>query len=195
VTSLPDRSQRLLRFQRGVIATWQADRADISPRQMENLVRAGPQAILSHETAAELHGLLDKADKRIHVCVPQPQHMQPVPGLVIHRSSRIREARDPGRMPPRTMIDETVLDLVQAAATFDDVIALLARACQRRLTTPFLLSESLDLRAKSRWRGEINLALRDVADGPVPARRRARARAACRGPAGRRDTARTPRPT
>jgi hypothetical protein len=196
VTSLPDRSQRLLRFQRGVIATWQADRADISPRQMENLVRtgrwqrlhrgvyaafsgepprdavlwsavlrAGPQAILSHETAAELHGLLDKADKRIHVCVPQPQHMQPVPGLVIHRSSRIREARDPGRMPPRTMIDETVLDLVQAAATFDDVIALLARACQRRLTTPFLLSESLDLRAKSRWRGEINLALRDVADG------------------------------
>jgi len=196
VTQLPDQCQRLLDRQRGVVATWQADRAGLSARQMENLVRTGrwqrlhrgvyaafsgepprdavlwsavlrggPQAILSHETAAELHGFLDRRDKRIHVSVPHPQHMQPVPGLVIHRSSRILEARDPGLRPPRTMIDETVLDLVQAAATFDDVVALIARACQRGLTTPFLLSESLGLRAKARWRGEIDLALRDVADG------------------------------
>jgi hypothetical protein len=196
VTQLPDRCQRLLDCQRGVIATWQAGRADLSARRMENLVRTGrrqrlhrgvyatfsgepprdavlwsavlrggPQAVLSHETAAEVHGLLNKRDKRIHVSVPQPQHMQPVPGLVIHRSSRILEARDPRLLPPCTMIDETVLDLVQAAATFDDVVALIARACQRGLTTPFLLSESFALRAKARWRSEIDLALRDVADG------------------------------
>jgi hypothetical protein len=196
VTQLPGRCHKLLGRQRGVIATWQADSADLSPRRMENLVRtgrwqrlhlgvyaaftgepprdavlwsavlrAGPQAILSHETAAELHGILDKPAKRIHVTVPQPQHMHPVPGLVIHRSSRILEARDPGSLPPCTMIDETVLDLAQAAATFDDVVALVARACQQGLTTPFLLSESLVLRAKFRWRREIDLALRDVADG------------------------------
>jgi hypothetical protein len=196
VAQLPDRCQRLLKVQRGVIASWQADQAGITHSRMRNLVRygrwqslqlgvyaafsgepsreavlwsavlrAGPQAILSHETAAELDGLLDKRDKRIHVSVPHPQHMRPVPGLVIHRSSRILQARDPRLLPPRTMIDETVLDLVQAATSFDDVIALLARACQKRLTTPFLLSESLRLRAKARWRSEIDLALRDVADG------------------------------
>jgi hypothetical protein len=196
VAQLPDRCQRLLKLQRGVIASWQADQAGITHSRVRNLVRygrwqplqlgvyaafsgepsrdavlwsavlrAGPQAILSHETAAELDGLLDKRDKRIHVSVPHPQHMRPVPGLVIHRSSRIPQTRDPRLLPPRTMIDETVLDLVQGAASFDDVVALLARACQKRLTTPFLLSESLGLRAKARWRSEIDLALRDVADG------------------------------
>ena len=41
MTQLPDRCQRLLDCQRGVIATWQADRADLSTRRMENLVRTG----------------------------------------------------------------------------------------------------------------------------------------------------------
>jgi hypothetical protein len=193
---LPDRCQRLLRLQRGVIASWQADRAGISPARMRTLVRtgrwqqlwlgvyaaftgepsrdavlwsavlrAGPQAILSHETAAELYGILDRREKLIHVTVPQPQHVLPVTGLVIHRSSRALETRAPGLLPPRTLAEETVLDLAQAATSFDDVVALLARSCQRRLTTPFLLSESVRMRAKTRWRTEIDLALRDVADG------------------------------
>jgi hypothetical protein len=196
MTQLPDRCQRLLKLQHGVVASWQAGQAGITPSRMRSLVRcgrwqplhlgvyaafsgkpprdailwsavlrAGPQAILSHETAGELHGILDKRDNRIHVTVPQPQHMHPVPGLVIHRSYRILQARDPMLHPPCTMIDETVLDLAQVAASFDDVVALVARACQQRLTTPFLLSESLTLRAKFRWRREIDLALRDVADG------------------------------
>jgi hypothetical protein len=85
VIELPARCQRLLRLQRGVIATWQ-------------------------------------------------------------------QIRDPGLLPPRTMVEETVLDLAQAAADFDDVVALLAKACQRRLTFPVLLRQSLDARSKSRWR-------------------------------------------
>jgi predicted transcriptional regulator of viral defense system len=129
------------------------------------VLRAGPRAILSHETAAELDGLLDKHGKLIHVTVPEPQHRPPVAGLVIHRSSRAIGIRQQGRLPPRTMAEETVLDLAQAATSFDDVIALLARACQRRLTTPFLISETLSQRAKMRWRDEIELALRDVASG------------------------------
>jgi len=193
---LPDRCLRLLSRQFGVMATWQAEVADISTRQIENLVRygrwrrlylgvyasftgeppreaalwaavlrAGPRAILSHETAAELDGLLDKRSKLIHVTVPRPQHRKPVAGLAIHRSSRAIEVRRQARLPPRTMTEETVLDLAQAATSFDDVISLLARACQRRLTTPFLISETLGQRAKMRWRGEIELALRDVARG------------------------------
>ena len=129
------------------------------------VLRTGPQSILSHQTAAGLYGLVRDSGRLIHVSVPQPQHTRPIAGLVIHRSSRILQARDPGWLPPRTMIEETVLDLAQEAASFDDVISLLAQSCQRRLTAPFLLSATLETRAKMRWRSEISLALQDVADG------------------------------
>ena len=193
---LPDRCLRLLSRQYGVIATWQAGVAEISTRQIENLVRygrwrrlhfgvyasftgelpreaalwaavlrTGPWSILSHETAAELDGLVDKPSKIIHVTVPEPQHRPSVAGIAVHRSSRAIGIRQQGRLPPRTMTEETVLDLAQTATSFDDVISLLARACQRRLTTPFLISDTLSRRAKMSWRAEIELALRDVASG------------------------------
>jgi hypothetical protein len=178
-----------------VIANWQADAAAISCREMQDLVRngrwqrlhfgvyagftgqpprqatlwaavlrSGPRAILSHETAAELDGLLGRS-KLIHVTVPEPQHRPPVAGLAIHRSARSIAIRSQWRLPPRTMPEETVLDLAQAATSFDDVVTLLARACQRRLITPFLLSETMQLRARQRWRAEITQALGDVAAG------------------------------
>jgi hypothetical protein len=195
VTQLPEPCRRLLKVQRGVVATWQADQTGITPAQMRSLVRsgrwqrlhlgvyaaftgepprharlwgavlrAGPRSALSHETAAELYGL-QRRSTLLHVTIPASQRLEPIPGFVIHRSTRFWEACDPGLRPPRTLIDETVLDLAQEAASFDDVVALVARACQQGLTTPFLLSETLSQRTRSRWRTEIDLALRDVSDG------------------------------
>jgi len=129
------------------------------------VLRAGPQSILSHETAAELAGLADKPSKLLHVTIPESQRIRPINGFVIHRSGRILEARHPGLLPPRTMIEETVLDLVQDAIRLDDVVSLLARACQRRLTFPWMLREKVELRAKLRWRAEILQALDDVEAG------------------------------
>ena len=128
-------------------------------------LRVGPQSILSHETAAEVDGLLDGRSRLIHVTVPELRHRQPVAGLVIHRTRNAPAFRRIGGVPARTMPEETVLDLAQAATSFDDVVALLARACQRRLTTPFVLSETMRERAKLRWRAEISQALGDVAAG------------------------------
>src|ERR1700683_4841697 len=57
------------------------------------LRRAGEGAILSHETAAEVHGLIDKpasASKTIHIIVPprrRPVQRRSMKGVVIHRSS------------------------------------------------------------------------------------------------------------
>lgn len=129
------------------------------------VLRTGPQSVLSHQTAGELYGIADGADQRIHVTVPHEQHPPPVPGLVIHRSSRFLRVADPGFLPMRTQIEETVLDLADGAPRFDDVVALLARSCQRRVTTPYLLSWALEKRPRARWRREISLALQDVADG------------------------------
>ncbi|MGE5289877.1 MAG: type IV toxin-antitoxin system AbiEi family antitoxin domain-containing protein [Micromonosporaceae bacterium] len=192
---LPDRARRLLSHQRGVIAYWQAAPVGLSPRTIENFVRYGrwqrlqrgvyagftgkpsreaqlwaavlraPHAILSHESAAELDGLADRPSEPLHLTVPVNQHWRPVPGIVIHRSRRIEQARHPGLDPPRTMIEETVLDLAEAAPVFDDAFAWIARACQRGLTTPTLLRIRMDLRNKMRWRGELNQALTDVDAG------------------------------
>jgi hypothetical protein len=193
---LPDRCQLLLRQQRGVLASWQAQSAGLSPHRPEALVhagrwqrlhygvyasftgeptrpaalwaavlRAGPQSVLSHQTAAELDGLMDKASRLWHVSVPESRRVRPIAGFVIHRSGRILEARHPGLLPPRTMIEETVLDLTQDAASFDDVVSLLARACQRRLTFPWMLRERVGMRARFRWRAEILQALDDVEAG------------------------------
>ncbi len=129
------------------------------------VLRAGPRALLSHETAAELDGLVDKPSRLIHVTVRSAQHRQPISGMVIHRSSRSIAFKQQRPLPPRTATEETLLDLADAAASFDAVVSLVARACQRRLTTPFLLGEALQLRARARWRGQLADALQDVADG------------------------------
>jgi hypothetical protein len=158
------RSERWQRLHFGVYAAFTGE-----PSREATLwaavLRAGPWSILSHETAAELDGLLDRRSRLIHVTVPQRQHRLEVAELVIHRSRRDIAIRQERRLPPRTMPEETVLDLADAATSFDDVIALVAKACQRRLTTPFLVSETMQLRARLRWRAEIAQALGDVAAG------------------------------
>jgi very-short-patch-repair endonuclease len=158
------RSQRWQRLHFGVYAAFTGQ----PPREASlwaAALRAGPRSILSHETAAELDGLLIRRSKEIHITVPHPQHRPAVAGIVVHRSSRAIAIRPEWRLPPRTMPEETVLDLADAAASFDDVIALVAKACQRRLITPFLLGETMRLRARLRWRAEISEALGDVAAG------------------------------
>jgi hypothetical protein len=67
--------------------------------------------------------------------------------------------------PPRTRLEETVLDLTQVAASFDEAFDWLSRAVGRRLTTPAQLRAAIDARPRTRWRDELLLALGYVADG------------------------------
>jgi predicted transcriptional regulator of viral defense system len=75
--------------------------------------------VLSHQTAAELHGLIDSAAGAIHVTVPATWRIT-IPGIVVRMSGRVTKARQPNREPPCTTIEETVLDLAELAGTFDD---------------------------------------------------------------------------
>ena len=126
---------------------------------------AGPGAVLSHQTAAELFRLIDQPSSLIHVTVPAPRHIDRVTGLIIHRSARLDDARHPSLLPPRTRIEETVLDLVQQAAVFDAAFDWACRACQRRLTTAGRLAAAMDMRKKARWRADLAGALADIGDG------------------------------
>ncbi len=116
---------------------------------------AGPGAVLSHQTAAELHGLMDAPAEAIYVTVPSTRRVTSR-GLVVRISSRVDEARQPNREPPRTTVEETVLDLTQLASTFDELCGWITRACGRRLTTEERLRTALALRKKTRWRTELD---------------------------------------
>jgi predicted transcriptional regulator of viral defense system len=128
------------------------------------VLRAGNGAVLSHQTAAELHGLVDAPAESIFVTVPSTRRIT-TPGIVIRMSGRIAEATQPNREPPRTTLEETVLDLAQLARSFDDACGWITRACGRRLTTEEKLRAALASRKKMRWRTELDDVLAAVGDG------------------------------
>jgi hypothetical protein len=129
------------------------------------LHRAGPGAVLSHQTAAELFRLTDRASSVIHLTIPENRRASGIPGAVIHRSIRVHDARHPTLLPPRTRIEQTVLDLVNDAATADDAFNWACSACQRGLTTADRLCSAMLERKKLRWRTELSGALTDIGDG------------------------------
>jgi predicted transcriptional regulator of viral defense system len=128
------------------------------------VLRVGDGAVLSHQTAAELHGLIDSPSEAIYLTVPATRRVT-IPGLVVRISSRIDGATQPGREPPRTTVEETVLDLAHLARTFDDACGWITRACGRRLTTEKKLRAAMAARKKMRWRTELDDVLAAAGDG------------------------------
>jgi predicted transcriptional regulator of viral defense system len=159
-------SGRWQRLQRGVYATFSGDPAR-ETMLWAALLRAGPDAVLSHQTAAERHGLIDDPSPVIIVTVPASRHpaQVKVPGMIVHRSDAILRTRHPSMQPPCTRVEDTVLDLIQAASTFDDAYAWICRAIGRRRTTAERIRKAMNARKKLRWRREITLALGDAEDG------------------------------
>jgi Transcriptional regulator, AbiEi antitoxin len=160
------RSGRWQRLQRGVYATFSGEPTR-ETALWAALLRAGPGAVLSHQTAAERHGLTDEPSSLIVITVPlsrSPTRTK-TPGILIHRSDAILRTRHPAMLPPCTRIEDTVLDLIQIAATFDDAYAWICRAIGRRRTTAERIRQAMDARKKMRWRRELMFALGDAGDG------------------------------
>jgi very-short-patch-repair endonuclease len=129
------------------------------------VLRSGPGSLLSHYSAAELHHLSDTASPAIHVTVPLGRHVRGTTGLVIHRSSHIETARHPSLLPPRTRIEETVIDLTQVARNAEDAFHWLCRACGSRMTTSDRLLAALAHRKKVRFRKELVSGLAVIKEG------------------------------
>lgn len=129
------------------------------------VLRAGRGAVISHGTAAELLRLVDEAGPVIHVTVPVGRHPQSIRGVRVHLSRRAAVAVHPAALPPRTRVEETVLDLADAAASVDDACGWAFRAIGRRLTTAGRLHAALDERPRARWRRDMTAVLSDVSAG------------------------------
>jgi very-short-patch-repair endonuclease len=158
------RSGRWQPLQRGVYATF-SGQPSRDAELWAAVLRVGPKAVLSHQTAAELDGLTSTQSEVIHVKVPDGKHIERIPGIRLHRSERLAEARHPSRTPPRTRIEETVLDLTQTAKNIDAAFGWLCQGCGSRLTTSDLLLTALHQRCKVRWRPILASALQDIGDG------------------------------
>ncbi|HEY5394051.1 MAG TPA: type IV toxin-antitoxin system AbiEi family antitoxin domain-containing protein [Trebonia sp.] len=155
------------RLHRGTYATF----TGVPPREAvlwAALLRAGPGAVLSYETAAEVHQLLDKPAAKIHITVPashDPARRGPIRGVIIHRSRNVTSEPLPPWQLPRTPIAETVLDLIESAKTTDDAFAWLTKAIGRDLVNSGMLNAALVGRKRMRRRPWLAEALTDVADG------------------------------
>ena len=136
------RSGRWQRLQRGVYAAFSGEPARETVLWAA-LLRAGPGAVLSHQTAAERHGLIDEPSPVITITVPASRH--PARGEDSWRRHPPVGCdpadQAPAMLPPCTRVEDTVLDLIQIAPTFDDAYAWICRghwpqAHHRRPDTP-----------------------------------------------------------
>jgi len=116
------------------------------------VLSAGPEAVLSHQSAAELEKLVDSPAAAIHVTIPHTRRVSRRSGVVIHRSAWAVQTTHPLRLPPRTRIEDTVLDLAGQAETLDQAIGWLTKALGRGLTTRSKLRAAMTARARIRWR-------------------------------------------
>ena len=161
------KSGKWQRLHRGTYATF----SGVPPREATlwaALLRAGSGAVLSHETAAEVQELIDKPAAKIHITVPishDPARRAPIRGVIIHRSRQIASEPLPPWQLPRTPIADTVLDLIESAATTDDAFGWLTRAIGRDLVTTGMLTAALAGRKRMRRRPWLVETLADAADG------------------------------
>jgi Transcriptional regulator, AbiEi antitoxin len=127
---------------------------------------AGPGAVLSHETAAEFQRLIDEPAPLIHLTVPAARQAVPRQGLVIHRARRVLGDRGfPLGVLPQTLVDDTLLDLIDQADAFDEVCALVTRAFGRKLTSEGRLRATIGLRKRLRWRTDVDALITEAARG------------------------------
>ena len=162
------RHLRARRWQRVHRATYVVFTGPLPPmtRIWAALLYAGEHAVASHDAAAWLEKLRPDLPPVVDICVPHGHRYRGSrPGVRVRQSRHASTRRHPARTPPRTRIEDTVLDLTEQCADTDRVIDLLLTACQRRLTTADRLRRTAARRRRLRWRALVRDVVADVVDG------------------------------
>ncbi|MBO0803484.1 MAG: type IV toxin-antitoxin system AbiEi family antitoxin domain-containing protein [Nocardiopsaceae bacterium] len=157
-------SGRWQRIHRGVYATFTGP-VSRDAQLWAAVLCVGPGAMLSHETAAEVDGLADRPSMAIHVMIPSGRRVDPVPGLIVHRTRNFRDLRFPPGELPRTWAEDTVLDLAETKSDLDDVCSLVTAAFGRHMVAAGTMRTVLAERRSHRWRREISELITAAADG------------------------------
>jgi predicted transcriptional regulator of viral defense system len=128
---------------------------------------AGEGAVLSYESAAEVHGLLDSPCPTIHVAVPPDRRPRARSGIQVHRMERVQglRTRYPPGWLPATLPADTILDLAEAARTPDELCNWISRALRKSAVSDLMLLAMLERRPSARHRQDIAHLIRDAAAG------------------------------
>jgi very-short-patch-repair endonuclease len=124
---------------------------------------AGVGSILSHDTAGYLLGLVDREPSEVHVAISEQRRLVAPVGVVLHRTSH--PDTDPRRRPPQTTVERTTLDLVSAASTADEVVAVVSKVLQGRMTSEHRLIDALSHTPNLRWKRLLRELLDPQLDG------------------------------
>jgi hypothetical protein len=128
----------------------------------------GPDAALSHESAAECHRLRTARKTSVAITVPHGQRLTSRPGLVVHRTRQWTSAEVTVVGGLRcTTAERTTLDLAELAPKASRAIAIIADAVGSRRTTSRRLLDQAKRHNRLRWREAIMDALAETAEGAV----------------------------
>jgi len=130
------RRGRLYRVHRGVYSLLPARARPALAVEQAALLACGPSALLSHGSAARLHGVrLPGYAREVHVTVTGAAHPRSRPGLVVHRvasidpQERVRVERLPVTSVARTLLDLAPLHTErQLAPLVDQALRRTSRA-------------------------------------------------------------------
>lgn len=127
---------------------------------------AGPDAVLSHLTAARVEGLRWTGDETIHVLVPKGDLVPALTGFRFHQTRRpYRRWVRPADGPPRVPVEHAVLLAAERDRSLRRAIGLLAASVQQELTTADRLRFTIPALRKLRHGKLFELALDDIAGG------------------------------
>lgn len=134
-------------------------------RHVAALSYAGPEAVLSHTTAAALWRLRPPVPGPGHVTVPYTRSAVSQPPLVIvHRSRAFRHIAVPG-LPPLTSRADTVIDLAVAEPTARAAMALVTSVVTTRRAMVSDVLVRIGERPPRRYRRALRAALERIEGG------------------------------
>ncbi|MFD1859578.1 hypothetical protein EHW97_00275 [Aeromicrobium camelliae] len=126
-------------------------------------VLAAWPAVLAGPSALRADGV-DVRGERLHLAVDHQRRLSPRDGIVIHRRRDVIGRARLHLSPPRVAVEEAALDVALAGAPLD-AVAVLAKVCGARLTTPARLRTELERRPRVRDRPWLLGVLGDIDNG------------------------------
>lgn len=163
-------SGRWVRVHPGVYLTTPG-RDDWELRAVAALLAVGSPSCLFGQSAGEAWGLVPRTEPAsdeslddVSVVVPFDRGAATVDGITVSRSRHFAARVHPTEWPHRPTVEHTVLDLALGHGV-DRCIALMAKACQLRLTNESALAKALEDRPTQPYRRLLREALGLVAGG------------------------------
>ncbi len=133
-------------------------------RVWAGLLMGGPHARAAGVTAAALHGLAEEGTLPVEILVPNGAKLTGRDWVCfVQERDGVRD-RSSRTEPPRTRVEDTVLDLC-ARGSESACVAWVTAAVQRRLTTPAALATAMRRRKRIPHRTLVLRLLADVASG------------------------------